>query len=77
MTVAGKPGETVKTLLAHCDTTLNLKLMETARLTLERHRPRIADADALENDVQVRLALYTASCTTPPWGKPKGAQPAG
>jgi CheY-like chemotaxis protein len=77
LTVAGKPGETVKTLLAHCDTTLNLKLMETARLTLERHRPRIPDADALENDVQVRLALYTASCTTPPMGQAKGRSAGG
>ena len=72
LAVAGKPADTVKVLLGHCDTTLNLRLMETARLTLERHRARIPDADALEADTQARLALFTPSCVAPPMGQAKG-----
>ncbi len=77
LTIAGKPADTVKTLLSQCDTTLNLKLMETARLTLERHRARIPDADALEPDIQARLALFTPSCVTPPMGQAKGRSAGG
>jgi len=77
LTVAGQPTETIKMLLAHCDTTLNLKLMETARLTLGRHRARIQGADALEVDVQARLTLFTPSCVAPPMGQSKGRSAGG
>ena len=77
LTVAGQPTETIKMLLAHCDTTLNLKLMETARLTLGRHRARIQGADALEADVQARLTMFTPSCVAPPMGQSKGRSAGG
>lgn len=77
MTVAGKPTDTVKMLLGHCDTTLNLKLMETARLTLSRHRTRISDADTYEKDVLARLDLFTPSCVAPPMGQSKGRSAGG
>ena len=77
LTVAGKPTDTVKMLLAHCDTTLNLKLMETARLTLARHRVRVQDAGTLEADIQARLTLFTPSCVAPPMGQAKGRSAGG
>ena len=77
LTVAGKPTETVKTLLSHCDTTLNLKLMETARLTLGRHRARVQDAEVLEADVLARLEKFTPSCVAPPMGQAKGRSAGG
>lgn len=72
LTLSGKPADTVKMLLGHCDTTLNLKLMETARLTLGRHRARIPEADAQETEILARLDLFTPSCKAPPMGQPKG-----
>lgn len=77
LTIAGKPADTVKMLMAHCDTTLNLKLMETARLTLGRHRARVPDADALEADLKARIDLYTPSCVAPPMGQAKGRSAGG
>jgi hypothetical protein len=77
LTVAGKPTDTIRMLLGHCDSTLNLKLMETARLTLARHRARVQDADALEADVQARLTLFTPSCVAPPMGQIKGRSAGG
>lgn len=77
LTVAGKPTDTVKMLLSYCDTTLNLKLMETARLTLGRHRARVENADALEADLQARLTLFTPSCVAPPMGQAKGRSAGG
>ena len=77
LTVAGKPTDTVKLLLSHCDTTLNLKLMETARLTLGRHRAKIHDAATLEADIQTRLDLFTPSCVAPPMGQAKGRSAGG
>ena len=77
LTVAGKPTETVKMLLLYCDTTLNLKLMETARLTLGRHRNRVENADSLEAEIQTRLTLFTPSCVAPPMGQAKGRSAGG
>lgn len=77
LTVAGKPTDTITLLLSHCDTTLNLKLMETARLTLARHRAKIQDAAALEADIQTRLDLFTPSCVAPPMGQAKGRSAGG
>jgi len=77
LTVAGKPADTVKTLLSYSDTTLNLKLMETARLTLNRHQARIKEKDSLEADLQARLALFTPSCVAPPMGQAKGRSAGG
>jgi CheY-like chemotaxis protein len=46
-TIAGMPGEAVKLLLASADKSLNAKLIDLAMHTLERHRDRIEDAEAL------------------------------
>lgn len=77
MTVAGNPTETVTMLQGHCDTTLNLKLMETVRLTLSRHRARIQDADVHDANVQAQLDLFTPSCVAPPMGQSKGRSAGG
>lgn len=77
LTVAGKPAETVRMLLNQCDTTLNLKLMETARLSLERHRAKVTDADVLEADIRTRLDLFTPSCVAPPMGQSRGRSAGG
>lgn len=77
LTVAGKPTETVEMLLGQCYRTLNLKLMETARMILSRHRDRISDADIHEQDVLARLDLFTPSCIAPPMGQAKGRSAGG
>jgi CheY-like chemotaxis protein len=46
-TIAGAPGEAVELLLAHAEKSLNAKLVDLALHTLERHRSRIANAEAL------------------------------
>lgn len=51
-TLAGDPSTTVTTLLVHARRTLNGRLIETARLTLQRHRDKVADADALGTELE-------------------------
>lgn len=48
----GQPTEAVRMLLEHTRATLNNRLLETARLSLQRHRGRIQDAAELEAEVQ-------------------------
>ena len=44
----GQATQAVRQLLADAESTLSFKLLETARMTLLRHRDRVADADGLE-----------------------------
>ena len=75
--VAGQPERAVKALVTHGGQTLNTKLMATARLTLERHRANIPQAEALEGLVQDQLARYAPSAQPPALGQPTGRSAGG
>lgn len=75
--VAGQPERAVKALIAHGGQTLNTKLMETARLTLQRHRAKIAQAQALEGLIQDQLNRYSPSSQPPALGQPSGRSAGG
>ncbi len=51
-TVNGNPGAAVRLLLGQVETSLNAKLLELALRTMERHRDRIDDVDALASRAQ-------------------------
>lgn len=48
----GDPTQAIRLLLQHTRETLNNRLLETARLSLQRHRGRIQGAAALEAEIQ-------------------------
>lgn len=75
--VTGQPERAVKALIAHGGQTLNTKLMETARLTLQRHRANIANAQALEGLIQDQLNRYAPSSQPPALGQPTGRSAGG
>lgn len=75
--VAGQPDKAVKALVAHGGQTLNTKLMETARLTLQRHRALIPQAEAMESLIQDQLSRYAPSSQTPALGQPTGRSAGG
>ena len=52
LSLGGNPSGAVRDLLAHGNKTLNAKLIETARLVLQRYEGRIAEALAFEHAVQ-------------------------
>lgn len=50
--LAGNPSAAVRALLDHGRRTLNGKLLENARLVLQRHHAKVADAAALEAEIE-------------------------
>jgi len=60
LSMGGNPRAAVEDLLAHGESTLNAKLIETAFLVLNRYAEKIADAGELNGAVQ---ALRTRFCT--------------
>jgi CheY-like chemotaxis protein len=66
--IAGNPRAAVKALITHGGQTLNTKLMDIARLTLQRHQERIEKAADLQDMVQTLLAQYAPSSAPPPLG---------
>lgn len=55
----GQATQAVRQLLADAEATLSHKLLETARMALQRHRDRVEDADALEaavDELRERMA---------------------
>jgi CheY-like chemotaxis protein len=55
----GQATQAVRQLLADAESTLSYKLLETARMTLQRHRDRVTDADELDAaivDLRQRMA---------------------
>jgi len=67
--VAGDPRAAVRALIAHGGQTLNIKLLDIARLTLQRHHSRIDGAGDLLDMVQQLLARYAPSAGTPNLGQ--------
>jgi CheY-like chemotaxis protein/predicted negative regulator of RcsB-dependent stress response len=70
--IAGDPKTAIKALIAHGGKTLNTKLMDTARLTLQRYKGRIDGAEDLEGFVQDLLRTYAPASQPPPLGQPQG-----
>lgn len=66
--VGGNPRAAVKALITHGGQTLNTKLMDIARLTLQRHHERIEKADDLQDMVKTLLDQYAPSSAAPPLG---------
>lgn len=65
----GDPGTAVRKLLEHAESTLNAKMVDTAKLTLQRHRARIQDAEALDARIAVLKERYAASWAAPRLGQ--------
>jgi hypothetical protein len=69
-TIAGNPRAAVKALVTHGAQTRNAKLIDTARLTLQRHRDKIPEATTLEGLIQDMLGQYGPSSQAPSLGQP-------
>jgi tetratricopeptide (TPR) repeat protein len=76
-TLNGDPATTVRQLLAHGERTGNQKLVDMARLTLQRHEERIADADQLQQRLQALRERFGTARTGLPLGQDPGRQPGG
>jgi CheY-like chemotaxis protein len=76
-TLAGNARAAVKALIAHGGRTGNLKLIDTARLTLQRHHERISDAGELSGLVDDLRRRYAPSAGTPPLGQGQGRSAGG
>ena len=70
LSMAGDPKAAVETLIAHGTTTLNGKLIETARMVLQRYAEKIEGAPSLNNTVQ-DLRTRFASNIRPALGEQK------
>ena len=69
--LAGDAGAAVHALMAHASETGNAKLADTARLTLQRHRERIADADELARQIDAMRQRFASGTTVPTMGSPR------
>jgi CheY-like chemotaxis protein len=69
--LAGDAGAAVHALMAHAEQTCNAKLADTARLTLQRHRERIADADELATRIDAMRLRFAAGANVPALGVPR------
>jgi hypothetical protein len=66
--VGGNPRAAVKALITHGGQTLNTKLMDIARLTLQRHHERIEKADVMTDMIKTLLDTYAPSASPPALG---------
>ncbi|MED5619195.1 response regulator [Ideonella sp. BN130291] len=64
-TVAGDPAATVKQLLVHGSRTGNTKLIDMARLTLQRHHAAVADAAELAPQLEALQRRYAGAVNLP------------
>ncbi|MGY4829314.1 tetratricopeptide repeat protein [Sphaerotilaceae bacterium SBD11-9] len=74
-TVQGEHRNAVLSLLTHAERTLNAKLIEMARMTLQRHGSKIDDAPALSSRVESLRERYASSLSTAAVGQAGGRQP--
>lgn len=72
----GDPRATVAALLAHGEQTLNAKLVDMARLVLQRHAERIDDHDVLQADIE-RLRARCGNAIAPTAFNGDGARASG
>ncbi|HZE91387.1 MAG TPA: tetratricopeptide repeat protein [Rhizobacter sp.] len=64
----------VKSLITRGEQTLNAKLIDMARMTLQRHHAKISDAQALSDMVEEMRRRYAAGVSMPTLGQTKGRQ---
>lgn len=74
-TLQGQHRTAVLALLAHAERTLNTKLVDMARMTLQRHGDKIDDAPALTAQADGLRSRYGAGSGTAPLGQSGGRQP--
>lgn len=77
LVLAGNPRDAVGALLHHGARTLNAKLIDLARLTLQRHRDKIGDADMLETELARVRRLIPSGAALPPLGQTGDRQAGG
>lgn len=71
-TLQSQPGAAVQSLIADGQRTFNARLMETARLTLQRYRADIDNAAELAATIDAWLQRYQPSSRVPPMGQIQG-----
>jgi CheY-like chemotaxis protein len=76
-TLSGDAGTTVRKLIAQGQRTGNAKLIDMARMTLQRHQARIEDAEQLDLRLQELRARYAAAPRAVPLGQDGARQPGG
>jgi tetratricopeptide (TPR) repeat protein len=74
-TVQGNHRSAVLALLGHAERTYNAKLIDMARMTLQRHAPRIDDAAGLQQRADALRDLYGVSVSAAMLGQAGGRQP--
>jgi tetratricopeptide (TPR) repeat protein len=74
-TVQGQHRSAVLALLAHADRTHNAKLIDMARMTLQRHGAKIDDAQALSQRADSLRDLYAVGVSAAMLGQSGGRQP--
>jgi tetratricopeptide (TPR) repeat protein len=74
-TVQGNHRTAVLALLAHAERTLNAKLIEMARMTLQRHGSRIDDAASLSTQADAMRDRYAHGVSAAMLGQTGGRQP--
>lgn len=72
--MAGDPAGAVRTLIQRSGQTHNAKLIDTARLTLQRCRDTIDDADALADVIDEMRQRHASSAALPRLGQAAGRQ---
>lgn len=74
-TLQGQHRSAVLALLAHADRTHNAKLIDMARMTLQRHGPKIEDAQALSQRADALRDSYAVGVSAAMMGQSGGRQP--
>ena len=72
--MAGDPRGAVRALIAHSGQTHNAKLIDVARLTLQRHAAQIADAEDLAATIEAMRRRHAAAAAFPRLGQAAGRQ---
>ncbi|MBK1613981.1 response regulator [Rubrivivax gelatinosus] len=75
--IAGDPGSAVRTLLENGRASLNAKLIDTARLVLQRHHDKIAGADDLKATIEDLRLRYLSVAGKLPIGDGPGRKAGG
>jgi hypothetical protein len=76
-TLEGNPRATVAALLESGGSTLNAKLLDVARMSVQRHKARIPDAEALSERIESLRKRFCAGGTQVQLGNAAGRQSGG
>jgi len=74
-TLQGRHRSAVQSLIAHAERTLNAKLIDMARMTLQRHGDKVEDAQALSAQADSLRERYAAGVSAAMLGHASGRQP--